>query len=379
MRVLLCPDSFKESLSAAQVAQALAEGFERGLPGVQIQCLPLADGGEGTMEALVAATGGRYFAATVHGPLMQPQRARWAMLGDGQTAVVEMAEASGLALLHAHERKPLITTSYGTGELMAAALQAGCRRLLVAIGGSATNDGGAGMAQALGAALLDAQGQPLPPGGAALARLAHIDASAMRLQWRGVEVWAACDVRNPLTGPQGASHVYGPQKGASPAMIAQLDDSLARYARQIALHLGKQVAQVPGAGAAGGLGAGLLAFLDAQLVPGFELVAQAAQLERHIAQADLVITGEGRMDFQTQFGKTPYGVAQLAAKHGKPVIGVAGSLGKGAEVLYGKGFTSLFSIVEGPMPLAEAIENAPELLRRTGERLARLLGAVQKK
>jgi glycerate 2-kinase len=377
LRILLCPDSFKESLSAWHVAQALARGFARALPQAQCQLLPLADGGEGTVEALVAATDGRVVRVPALDPLLRPCEAEFGLLGDGTTAAIELAAASGLALLRPEERNPLVTSTFGLGELIKAALDAGCRRLVVGIGGSATNDGGAGLATALGAKLLDAQGQPLPPGGAALAQLAQIDVSGLDPRLAHTEILVACDVTNPLNGPQGASAVYGPQKGATTSMVQQLDAALAHYANVLAQQLGRAVAAVPGAGAAGGTGAGLMAFLGAQLRPGFALVAEAVGLAAQIAQADWVVTGEGKIDEQTQFGKVPFGVAQLATVHQKPVLAFAGTIGAGAEALYGHGLLGIFPIVDRPMPLAQAIEQAPALLERAAERVGRLLAFYQ--
>ncbi|MCU0449379.1 MAG: glycerate kinase [Bernardetiaceae bacterium] len=377
MRILLCPDSFKESLGAWHVAQALAQGFRRALPQAHCHLLPLADGGEGTVEALVAATGGRVVRVPAHDPLMRPREAEFGLLGDGVTAAIELAAASGLALLPPEERNPLVTSTFGLGELMKAALDAGCRRLVVGIGGSATNDGGAGLATALGARLLDADGQLLPPGGAALARLAHADLRGLDPRLALTEILVACDVTNPLTGPQGASAVYGPQKGADPGMVEVLDAALAHYATVLAKQLGRAVAQVPGAGAAGGTGAGLMAFLGAQLRPGFALVADAVGLAAQIAQADWVVTGEGKIDEQTRFGKVPFGVAQLAAVYQKPVLAFAGTIGAGAEVMYQHGLLGIFPIVDRPMPLTQALAQAPALLERAAERVGRLLAFYQ--
>lgn len=377
MHIVIAPDSFKGSATAVEVAAALARGFRRGWPGVTVDEIPMADGGEGTVEALVRATGGRLVWREVTGPLGAPVQAPIGILGDGETAVIEMASASGLTLIPEAARNPLTTSTYGTGELMRAALDLGCRRLLVGIGGSATNDGGAGMAAALGAKLLDASGHVLPPGGAALARLARIDTSALDTRLRTTTVVVACDVDNPLLGPQGASHVYGPQKGATPEMMLELDAALTHYARIVARDLGKDVADYPGAGAAGGLGAGLLAFTGAQLRRGVEIVIDAVQLDRRVQAADLVVTGEGAIDRQTAFGKTPVGVAKVAKRFGKPVVAVSGTVGEGVEAVYDQGIDAVFSIIRRPMTLADAMTDAPKLLEELGEALARLLCSVK--
>jgi glycerate kinase len=297
----------------------------------------------------------------------------YGITGDGQTAVIEMAAASGLELLTPEERDPWVTSTYGTGELILDALQKGCRRIVVGIGGSATNDGGAGMASALGVRLLNESGIPVQPGGGGLEQLHRIDISGVDPRIQQSEILVACDVTNPLTGPQGASFTYGPQKGAGPDMIARLDASLTHFARTIHRQMAMDVSEIPGAGAAGGLGAGLVAFAGAKLTKGFEMIADTVHLMERIEQADLVITGEGRMDHQTQFGKTPFGVARMASKSGKPVIGVAGSLEAGSEVLYQHGFSLLLPIIEKPVDLSFALEHAGELLASTGERIGRML------
>jgi glycerate kinase len=333
----------------------------------------MADGGEGTVEALVNATGGRILFHDVQSPILHTVSAKYGILGDGETAVIEMAEASGLCLIPPEHRNPLRTTSYGTGELIKAALDQGCRKFIIGIGGSGTNDGGAGMAQALGARLLDKDGRSLSPGGGALIDLAHIDVSALDPRLKDCQFTVACDVDNPLCGPQGASYVFGPQKGATPDMVAHLDESLAHYARVIERDLGKSVAEIPGAGAAGGLGAGLVAFLDATLKRGVEMVIEACGIEEKIRACDLVLTGEGRCDGQTERGKVPFGIAKTAQRLGVPVIVMAGSIGIGAESLYQCGVQSIFSIVDGPMTEDDAKANAFELLASATERVMRLL------
>lgn len=373
-RIVVAPDSFKGSLSSLEAAHALIRGMQEELPDVRFEAVPMADGGEGTVQALVAATGGQLREAVVTGPLGEPVRAVYGLLGDGQTAVIEMAAASGLPLVPPERRNPLVTTSAGTGELVRAALDAGCRRLILGIGGSATNDGGAGMMMALGAKLLDEAGQPIPPGAAGLEKLAKIDASGMDPRLGETQILVACDVDNPLCGPQGASAVFGPQKGATPDMIPRLDRALARYGQLLARDLGKDVAHRPGAGAAGGMGAGVMAFLEATLRPGVEIVIDVVGLQEKLRAADLVITGEGRLDAQTARGKAPAGVARVASRLGVPVLAVAGAIEPGADrLLRGQGFAALIPIVDGPMTLEAAMERTRELLEATGRRIGALL------
>ncbi|SMB91836.1 glycerate kinase [Thermanaeromonas toyohensis ToBE] len=373
-RIIIAPDSFKESLDAPQVAKAIAAGVKKALPNVETVEVPLADGGEGLTATLVAATGGKLIETVVTGPLGEPVTARWGLLGDGHTAVVEMAQASGLPLVPKEKRNPLFTTTYGTGELIREALASGCQRLIVGIGGSATNDGGAGMAQALGVKLLDEAGRDIPWGAVGLEKLQHIDMQSLFPRVKEVEILVACDVDNPLCGPRGASAVYGPQKGATPEMIPRLDAALARLADIIARDLGIEVRDLPGAGAAGGLGAGLVAFLGATLRRGIELVMETVNLEGILAAgADLVITGEGEINRQTAYGKVPTGVAKVAGKYGIPVVALVGSIGEGAEAVYEHGIKAYMSIVPRPVPLSYCLENAATLLLDAAERLIRLL------
>ncbi len=373
---VIAPDSFKGSASAREVAQAIADGLRTALPDASYDLVPMADGGEGTVDALVSATGGQIVKVKVTGPLGEPVDSFFGILGDGTTAVIEMAAAAGLALVPPERRNPMVTTTYGVGELIKAALDAGCRRFIIGIGGSATNDGGAGMAQALGVRLLDATGNEIGFGGGALAKLARIDASGLDPRVREAEFLVACDVTNPLTGPNGASAVYGPQKGATPEMVAKLDANLRHYAALIRRDLGVDVETVPGAGAAGGLGAGLMAFCHAQLRRGVELVIEAVRLPERVQRADIVITGEGRLDFQTGFGKVPYGVAQVAKRFGRPVIAIAGQLGEGAERCREWGIDACFAITYKPMSEAEAMRETLSLLRRTAEEVGWLLHAL---
>ncbi len=373
MRIVIAPDSFKESLSALDAALNIREGFRAVYPDADYVLLPVADGGEGTVDALVAATGGRRVARRVVGPLGDEVEAFYGVTGDGGVAVIEMAAASGLELVPPPLRNPLVTTTFGVGELIRAALDDGARRFVIGIGGSATNDGGAGMLQALGVRLIDAGGGELPHGGGALAGLERIDVAGLdpRLAEGSIEV--ACDVDNPLVGPNGASAVFGPQKGATPELVRILDASLAHYAAVVERTLGKPVADMPGAGAAGGLGAGLYAFLGARLRPGTEIVMAAVDMDRVVRDADLVITGEGRLDSQTIHGKTPIGVASVAERHGKPVIAIAGSLGPGFEAVYDHGIAAVFSVLPRPCTLAEALAEGAVNLRNTARDVAATL------
>ncbi|MCS7187694.1 MAG: glycerate kinase [Armatimonadetes bacterium] len=377
MRVVIAPDSFKGSASAREVAQAIADGLKVALPQADFDLVPMADGGEGTVEALVAATNGQVVTKQVTGPLGEPVNAFFGILGDKETAVIEMAAAAGLNLVPPEKRNPLVTTTYGVGELIKAALDLGCKRIIVGIGGSATNDGGAGMAQALGVKLLDENGSTIGFGGGELRKLAKIDISGIDNRLRETEIFVACDVTNPLTGPNGASAIYGPQKGATPEMVKLLDENLRHYAEIIRRDLGVDIENVPGAGAAGGLGAGLMAFCQAKLKRGVELVIRAVGLDERIQEADLVITGEGKIDFQTGFGKVPYGVAQVAKRYNKPVIAIAGQLGEGSEKCRDWGIDACFAIVNKPMSEQEAMANTLVLLKRAAEELGWLLKTLR--
>lgn len=372
MKIVVAPQSLKGSLSAAEAGQAIARGVREVYPEAQISVVPVADGGEGTTQTLVDATGGRLVMREVTGPLGLSVQAFLGLMGDGRTAVIEMAASSGLPLVPSELRYPRITTTYGVGELILAALDEGCKHFIIGIGGSATNDGGAGMAQALGARLLDARGDDLPYGGAALARLARIETEHMdtRLQQCVFEV--ACDVNNPLCGPNGASAVYGPQKGATPAMVEELDAALAHYAHIIERDLGSAVRDMPGAGAAGGLGAGLLAFLHARLRPGAQIVLEAVRLEEQLRGADLVITAEGQLDKQTAYGKSVGAVAALAKKYSLPVLALAGGLGENYRELYKLGIDGIAVLPSGPMDLARAMREADRLIGEATERALKI-------
>lgn len=372
-RYLCAPDSFKESLTAMEAARAMAQGIENADHDAEVRCLPMADGGEGTARALVDATGGSMRAVPVHDPLGRPVEGHFGLLADGTTAVVETAEASGLALLEAKERNPLIASSYGTGELMLAAVRSGAKRIIVGLGGSATNDAGAGLLQALGVRLLDKNGNDLAHGGAALANLTTIDISTMDPALKNVAITAACDVTNPLTGPTGASAVFGPQKGASKDDVATLDAALAHFAQVIDGQLGVAVNDVPGAGAAGGIGAALKGFLNAEFRPGIAIVIEQSGLDAAAQWADVVFTGEGSIDFQTKFGKTPAGVAETAKRHGKPVIAVAGHIGTGIDELHEVGIDAVFGIAPGAASLSELLADAAANVTRTTEQIVRTL------
>ena len=378
MRVLIAPDKFKGCLDAREVAEAMAGGFADGWPGAELVRCPLADGGEGTLELLVEATGGRTVECAVTGPLGEARRAPLGILGDGETAVVEMAVASGLALVPREKRDPLVTTTAGTGDLIRCALDAGFRRILVGIGGSATNDGGTGMAAALGALFLDASGRELPPGGGGLERLASIDLSGLDPRLREAEVVIACDVANPLLGERGASRVYGPQKGADAGAVERLERGLARLAEVSERTLGQRYRDRPGAGAAGGLGFGLMAFLGAEAEPGIEVVMEAVGFEERLSGSDLVITGEGRLDGQTAQGKTVTGVARAAARRGLPVLALAGEVAEGADALHGLGVTALLGIARGPMDREESMRMAGPLLEAACRELASLLRGLSR-
>ena len=373
MKIVIAPDSYKESLTAMAVANEIEAGFREIFPDADYLKVPVADGGEGTVQAMIDASGGRLVTLRVRGPLGEPVDAFYGIMGDGATAVIEMAAASGLELVPAARRDPLRTTSYGTGELIRDALDAGARRFVLGVGGSATNDGGAGMLQALGGRLLDGAGGELAPGGAALAALDKIDLSGLDARIVDCVFDVACDVSNPLVGPQGASHIFGPQKGASADMVETLDASLRHYADVIARDLGRQVADVPGAGAGGGIGAARLVFLGGRLRPGSEIVTAAVGLDAAVADADLVITGEGRIDSQTIHGKTPVGVARVAQRHGKPVIAIAGCLAPGAAVMHGHGIAAVFGAVSRPCTVEQALADAALNVRVSARNIAAVL------
>ena len=371
--IVLAPDSFKESMTAKEVCEAMERGIRKA--NSQIRCIhvPMADGGEGTMQSLVDATGGRVYSKEVVGPLGNNVVAEYGILGNGEIGVIEMASASGIHLVDSEKRNPLITTTFGTGQLIKACLDKGVKKLLIGIGGSATNDGGAGFIQALGGRLLDENGDDLSYGGGALAKLHTIDLSNLDERLKYVSVEVACDVNNPLCGKEGASYVFGPQKGATREMIEILDQNLSHYAEVIKEQLGKDVISKAGAGAAGGLGAGLMAFLDVKLKSGIEMVIEYANLEEKVRDADMVWTGEGSIDFQTQYGKTPLGVAMIAKKYNKQVIALAGRVGNDIDVLYDKGIDAIFGIMRDVTSIEEALVKGPENVEKTSENIIRLL------
>jgi glycerate kinase len=371
MKVVVAPDKFKGSLSAPEAARAIARGVEAVCPGASMDLAPMADGGEGTVEALVAATGGTFREARVSGPLGDPVVARFGMLGDGHTAVIEMAAASGLVLLPPERRDPLRTTTRGTGELLLAAVEAGARRVILGIGGSATNDGGAGLGEALGFRLLDAQGSQIGPGGGSLGDLDRIDARGRTRALDGIQVAVACDVDNPLCGPRGASAVYGPQKGASPEAVERLDRNLDHFARVVERDLGRSIRDLPGAGAAGGLGGGLAAFAAGRIEPGVTLVIRAVGLADRLREADLCLTGEGAIDASSASGKTAVGVARLAHSFDCPTIALAGAIGEGAEAVLEQGIDAYFSLCPGPVPLDKAVAQAAPLLEKVAAQAVR--------
>jgi glycerate kinase len=372
MKIVIAPDSFKDSLSAQGVADAIALGLAQVWPDAQLIKCPMADGGEGTVESILAACEGELRRTLVRGPLGASVDADWGWLPQSHTAIIEMAEASGLQLVPVAQRDACISSTFGTGQLIRAALDAGAQRVILAIGGSATNDGGAGAMQALGVKLLDAQGQTLSPGGLALAQLASVDLSEIDPRLAKVRFDIAADVNNPLCGSHGASAIFGPQKGASPVQVEQLDRALGHFADHCATALNNDVRDEPGSGAAGGLGFAAKAFLGAQFKAGVEVVAELVGLADAVAGADLVITGEGRFDAQTLRGKTPFGVARVAREHGVPVIVIAGTLGDGYQALYEHGVDAAFALASGPMTLDQACAEAPRLLRERATDIARV-------
>lgn len=373
MKIVIAPDSYKESLSALEVANAIEQGFREIWPDADYVKLPVADGGEGTVEAMVAATAGRIVDVDVTGPLGEPVTAFFGLSGDERTAFIEMAAASGLEQVPVALRDPLKTTSWGTGELIRHALDAGVDHIIIGLGGSATNDGGAGMVQALGAKLLDARQNDIGQGGAALESLAQIDISQLDKRLAACRIEVACDVTNPLTGKEGASAVFGPQKGATAETIDRLDTALAHYAQMIARDLQVDVLELAGGGAAGGMGAALYAFCGAQLRRGIEIVTDALQLDECVADADLVITGEGRIDSQTIHGKVPVGVAKVAKRYHKPVIGIAGSLTPDVGIVHEHGLDAVFSVIYTICTLDDALKNAADNVRMTARNVAATL------
>ena len=379
MRIVIAPDSFKECLSATQVAAAILEGIKKIVPEAEIIRIPIADGGEGTVDALVTATDGKIIQVSSVDALNRPIQSFYGIMGDGKTAVIEMAAASGIELLAPEERNPLITSTYGTGLLLKAAMEAGFTEIILGIGGSATNDGGAGMAQALGFGLLDSMGNQISMGGGSIGELHRIDSSSVHPLIRNVKITVACDVQNPLLGTSGATLIYGPQKEATPEKVEILDKNMTHFAQILHQEFGIDYSNIPGAGAAGGLGAGLMAFCKVEIIPGFKLISELTHLEDHIKDSSLVFTAEGKIDSQTVFGKTISGVAQLGRKHQVPVIALAGMVSDDLTELYKLGLTSAFAIANRPMSFEESKTNATQLLVSTSERVMRLVTEIGKK
>lgn len=380
MKIVVAPDSFKGSLTALEVANSIEKGIKKVYKDANVIKVPMADGGEGTVQSLVDATGGEIVNAHVTDPLGHKVKAFYGILGNGKTAVIEMAVASGLPLVPLDKRNPMITTTYGTGELIKAALDRGCKEFIIGIGGSATNDGGAGMGQALGLRLLDENGEELPFGGGSLINLQKIDVTNIDKRLKESTFTVACDVDNPLCGPNGASYVYGPQKGATKEMVEKLDNGLKHFAHMIRKYLNKDVENIKGAGAAGGIGAGLMAFLDATLKSGIDIVIETTKLKDRIQGADFVITGEGRIDNQTIFGKTPIGVAKAAKEFDVPVIAIAGYVADNAHVNHEYGIDAMFSIMQYPIDIEEALQKdrAMFFIERKTEEIFRLIRARDK-
>jgi len=373
MKIVIAPQEFKGSISALDVSKAAKKGILKVFPKAEVIMCPVADGGDGTLETLVEISGGSKKQCSVYDPLGKEINTEWGGMGDNKTAVIEMARMCGLALLELNQRDPLRATTFGLGQTITNALDQGFRKFIIGIGGSATNDGGAGMAQALGADILDKDGTQLPWGGAALSKVASIDISKIDERVSESEFLVACDVTNPLTGPEGASAVYGPQKGANPEMIVELDAALNNLANVIKKDLNKEVSQHAGSGAAGGLGAGIMAFLDGQLKAGVDIVLDTVNIIETLKGADLVITGEGAMDFQTVYNKAPIGVAKRASQLGIPTIGICGMLGKDYQVVHENGIDAAISITNGPMSLSESSMNAHKLVEECVEESARLI------
>ena len=375
MKIILAPDSFKGSLASMDVAAAMETGIKRVIPGAECIIIPMADGGEGTVRSLLDAAGGELISCTVKGPAGRRVNAGYGILADNRTAVIEMAAASGLSLVSGNSRNPLKTTTFGTGELMCHALDRGVETIILGIGGSATNDAGVGMAQALGAVFRDKGGRIIRRHGAGgmLQDIAFVDLQGLHPELRNTRVLVACDVDNPLSGKNGAAHVFAPQKGADAAMVKILDKNLKHLAGVIKRELGIDVDKVPGAGAAGGLGAGLLVFAGAELKSGIEIISKATAIETHLRTADLVFTGEGRVDFQTAFGKTPAGIARLAGEYGVPVIAIGGGLADDAGAVFNHGINGLEAAIARDMPLDEALANSGEYIANAAERAIRLI------
>lgn len=372
MKIVIAPDSFKGSLTALEVANAIEEGLNKYNKEFIIEKVPMADGGEGTVESLVSLTNGQIITVEVKDPLMREIKGFYGLLGDKKTAVIEMAAASGLPLLTENERNPLITSTYGTGQLIKDALDRGCKSFIIGIGGSATNDGGTGMLKALGVKFLNKDNKEIQEGAVELNQLIKIDMTNFDKRIFECDIKIACDVENPLCGENGASFIFGAQKGADKEMMKILDENLHHYGKVLERTFNIKVINVPGAGAAGGMGAAFIAVIKAQLERGIDIVVRESKLSEKLEDCALVFTGEGRIDYQTKFGKTPFGVANEARKKGIPVIALAGSIGEGTETLYEVGFNGIFSIIDKPMTLDEAIKNSSELVKQATYRIINL-------
>ena len=377
MIIVVAPDSFKGNLTAVQVADYIEKGIKQAGEDIQVIKIPVADGGEGTVEALVTATSGRIYKKTVSGPLMGRIEAFYGILGDGETAIIEMAAAAGLNLLAENKRNPLETTTYGVGELILEVIEYGCKNIVLGIGGSCTNDGGMGMAQALGVRFFSKEGRLLSQGGKHLKDVYSIDVSGMDMRIREIKIVVACDVNNPMYGPNGATYIYGPQKGATSETLAYLDDGMMNYTERIKDSLGIDMADIPGSGAAGGLGGGLIAFAGALLQPGIDIVIQHSKFDDIIKGADLLITGEGKTDYQTAFGKVPVGLSCIASKYGVPVICLSGGLGEGYENIYEHGIDAAFSTITDAMPLHEAMGRSGSMLTQAAYAITRLVRKIK--
>jgi glycerate kinase len=372
INIIVATDSFKGSISTLEAADSIERGIRKVYPSAEIIKIPVADGGEGTVKALVKNSNGIFKTIEVTGPLGDKIKAEYGII-NGNTAIIEMAAASGLTLVSEDKRNPMLTTTYGTGQLIKDALDEGCKKILIGIGGSATNDGGVGMAQALGVSFKDSNGNELAFGGGSLDKLEMIDCSQIDNRIENVEIVVACDVTNPLCGVEGASAIYGPQKGADKLMVELLDKNLSNFASKIKEQLGKDVSEIPGAGAAGGLGAGLLAFCNAEIQSGIDMVLSLVEFEKLLESADLVITGEGKIDGQSVKGKVPYGIGKIAKKFNVPVIAIVGTIGENSEKMHDYGIKVIVSIAEGPITLMDAMDSADELIEKAAERVMRII------
>jgi glycerate kinase len=372
MKIVVAPDSFKGSRTTIEVANHIEKGIRKVFQNAEIVKIPIADGGEGTVDALVLGAGGVVREKEVMGPLGEKVIGKYGILHNG-IAVLELASASGLTLVPDDKKNPLITTSYGTGQLIMAAIEEGCHKLIIGLGGSATNDGGVGLAQALGVSFKDENGQELGFGGGELSKLVKIDTSRLDPRVAECEIIIACDVSNPLCGKTGASAIFGPQKGATPKLVELLDQNLAHFAKMIREHLGEDVIDIPGSGAAGGASVALMVFGKAKICSGIQTVLDVTDIDRHLKDADLVITGEGKIDYQSVFGKVPVGIGQRAKRFQLPVLAIVGGIGVGAQDVYKYGVDAIMSIVNGAMPLAEAMDRSAELIEDAAERSMRMI------